>query len=968
MVASTSRRVFLSYSAELSDFPKGHSFVAAAKAAVRRAGDTGVSMADFPAQARRPAEVSRAEVGESDIYVLIAGFRYGSLVPDLFDMSYQELEFQAATERGLPRLVFLLGDETQGPVNLFVDLEYGARQAAFRERLIGSGVTTATVTSPQALQEALFQALTELPAKRSNVARVWNVPARIPTFVGRTRELYSLGEALASPGSIAVVQALHGIGGIGTTTVALEYVHRNARDYDVAWWVRAEAAETIPGSLARLAQALDLADENDGIVFAVNRLQAELRERDRWLLVFDNAERSHELEHLLPKGRGRTLITSRSSDWQRPAAPVGIDVFTRSESISLLQAGERAVSTRDADRIAGELGDLPLAIAQAASLLSDTGMSPESYLQVLSSQPRSLLGAFPRSISGSWSVAFDQVRSESPVAWQLLTLLAWMAPEAVPLEVVSGTSSVLPEPLRDASRLDMAGAVRLLRRRGLVLVEDDGLVLHRIPAALLREQTGDDRGAGDEWPSIAVRLLKASLDHRSQRDFSPWSAWRLLLPHVLWVVDRFADLTSVQREVAWLLTNAGMYLHVRGEPRQAEVLLEKAYRFHLEIFGIDDPATLSAAGNLGVARRSLGLYEAARELDEETLARSRAMLGTDHPDTMRAAHNLAMDLRAMGDHERARDLDAQTLSARQMILGEDHPETLNSASALATDLRNLNNFESARRLDTDTLARTRRVAGDDHPATLEVARRLATTLRATGHHADARELTEDAVGRLRLVLGDNHPTTLAAADELATDLRSLGEHGAARSLAQETLERGRRVLGPDNPAVLRIATGLAGDLYALGADEQARALDADTLARLEPLARQTVEFRTLAATVTERMSASRTDRDARPQEDLALKVGFRAGVGDGRPFGREDVLNWLYDRRLAGTSVALLGQRRAGKSWILGELRRRLPVGDRIVKLTLPTPSHEVENADALAMILEPDRPVKRSPAAALQR
>jgi hypothetical protein len=78
-------------------------------------------------------------------------------------VSYSELEHETADHREMPRLVFLLGEDTEGPAALFADLEHAARQQAFRVRLANSGVTTATVTSPAELETAVLQALTALP-------------------------------------------------------------------------------------------------------------------------------------------------------------------------------------------------------------------------------------------------------------------------------------------------------------------------------------------------------------------------------------------------------------------------------------------------------------------------------------------------------------------------------------------------------------------------------------------------------------------------------------------------------------------------------------------------------------------------------------------------------------------------------------------------------------------------------------
>lgn len=177
--------------------------------------DAVTDMEYFAAREGQPALACREAVADAEVFVAVVGFRYGSPMRDHPELSYTELEFETAIQAGLPRLVFLLDEETHGPRELLIDPTYGIRQEAFRTRLRESGVVIRTVRTPDELTTALLQALVELPRAAAGevpAGRVWNAPARNATFTGREELLESLRASLCS-GRTTVVLALHGMGG-----------------------------------------------------------------------------------------------------------------------------------------------------------------------------------------------------------------------------------------------------------------------------------------------------------------------------------------------------------------------------------------------------------------------------------------------------------------------------------------------------------------------------------------------------------------------------------------------------------------------------------------------------------------------------------------------------------------------------------------------------------------------------------
>jgi tetratricopeptide (TPR) repeat protein len=658
---------------------------------------------------------------------------------------------------------------------------------------------------------------------------VWNVRRRNRDFSGREAQIVQLRDGLLS-GRHSVVYALHGMGGIGKTQIALEYAHRFAGQYDLVWWVDAEQADQIPVRYGELADRIGIAVAEAGAEHNARMLLQHLRKRSRWLIILDNAEDPDQVERWLPEGPGHVLITSRNPNWRRLARPTALDVFTRADSLAYLRTRVPGIAEEQAETLAKELGDLPLALAQAAGVI-ENGMTVDRYRRLLSDSTGRILREgevpdYPAPLAAAVGIATEGLGDAHPDATALLRLAAFLGPEPIPtewLETARSRLSTIPGDPEDL--MWTRAALEPLRRYGLARIDGEAFQIHRLTQAVLRDQAdpGQVEAIRDDVASVLATVMPGDPETPEN-----WPAWASLTSHL---ISQHIDVTH-RPELRPMLRDAVNFLIRSAQPRIAAefaVTLREAWTAQL---GPDHPDVLTCTQYLGHATSDLGDIQGARPIIEDALTRRRRTLGDDDADTLQSANDLAAILAWLGVQQESLRVIEDTLARRRRVLGDDHPDTLQSASNLAVALRRLGQHIASREMDEDTLARRRRVLGDDHPDTLQSAVNLAESLHALDETAEARRLQEETRARCRITLGDDHPLTLSAVQGLASTLRTMGKHSESRSLAEDTLARRCRAFGENHPDTLRSAHGLAVTLNSLREYAEARRVLEDAVSRL----------------------------------------------------------------------------------------------------------------------------------------
>jgi tetratricopeptide (TPR) repeat protein len=695
-------------------------------------------------------------------------------------------------------------------------LELDARQ---RERLIAAARRQPAPEAPSDQLAGAAALLASLPLDSLPAHAVLPAGSHVPLapnplFVGRGDELLQIARALRGGDLMALGQvvASTGLGGLGKTQLAVEFVHRYGRYFaGGVFWLNFASEREIPLQVATCAgpgaAAWSLEER-------VERVKAAWQDAVPRLLVFDNCEEEALLEAWRPTSGGcRVLVTSRRSHWSPTLGVHALPVhpLPRPDSIRLLRhyRQDLAPDQSGLGAIAHELGDLPLALHLAGSYLRAyrDHVSLDHYLSELR-QPTllehaSLLGAslddspspthHVQSLAQTFALCMgrlDRDRDVDRVAVALLARLACMAPgAAVPRDLLDMT-------LVEVDALRRADGSRRLGAVGLVEEGEGWLRLHRLVVHFVRREGLD--------PEAQPAVDRALIDCGEAVERGDWtgSALTAVIPHL---VDRASRDAGDELRLAELSSVAGLALRSVGDLPTARPWVQRALDIRERVRGPDHHETAESLDDLASILRDMGDLTAARPLYDRALFIRERERGADHPETAESLNNLAVLLHRQGRLDAARALYERALHIHERALGPYHQYTAESLNNVAGVLREQGDLSTARQLLERALTICEKTVGAEHRTTATTLHNLARLLREQGELSAARPLLERVLTICERDAGPEHPYTARVVGNLAGLLREQGDLSGAERLVRRALAIQEDRLGPVHPET---ATGL----------------------------------------------------------------------------------------------------------------------------------------------------------------
>ncbi|CAE6529315.1 unnamed protein product [Rhizoctonia solani] len=635
--------------------------------------------------------------------------------------------------------------------------------------------------------------------------------APTPVYTGREDENMQVIKCITRGNDERRVCVVYGLGGVGKTQLVLNAIERTKDEWDHVIFVDASSNSTAEGDLKDFAVAKGIGSTYENTIRWLGSC------RERWLVVFDNADTpSTNIRQYIPGGRhGRIMITTRLPDLTRlakgPASVChlssmsdmdGLDLFIKTACTEGERPSENEMTAAEA--LLKDFGCLALAIVQAGAYIAHSpGMTFTKYRSLFLSQHQRMLEQYSelpisarlddygQTVYTTWKMCYDQLRPESrPILW----LMSYLHYTHIFEDIFRRAARRMhsrndPLPLNELESLSRNHIVECLSQfldgdgnwdtikftnvmadlRSYSLIDYDRMNLSYSIHVLVQDWA---RSVVPRPPELAIEcsatLVSLAIDWK--QDTESLAFKRRLGAHVTSLMQHNPNIRpkNAQRfsQVMWCI----------GQRSEKEKLELKAVEVFKQELGEDHPETLRCMNNIATAYTALGRYEAEKIMVQVVDARKR-ILGEEHPSTLRCMSNLADNYRRLGQLDLAEQMHIQVLRARKRLLGEEHPDTLHSMAQLANTYWRMGRRNEAEQLDILILEVRKRVLGEEHPRTLSAMSNLAVTYSEQGRWDEAISLWTKACSISQAHLGTEHPSTKNYLRRLARAWRHASQLG-----------------------------------------------------------------------------------------------------------------------------------------------------------------------------------------------
>lgn len=655
--------------------------------------------------------------------------------------------------------------------------------------------------------DKFYASLSRLIDNKDKNQIMWNAPYLTQHHIPRYELINAVKNKLHKQSDSKIILAgLHGLGGVGKTTLAT-YLFHHFDNYSFKGWFKSETEELLKNDYFNLGTHLKLFTQNMSDEQKIIEVKKWLEKQHSTFLVYDNSPNMDILSNYLPSN-GHVIITTRNTNVH---SAIAVDAMSEKEAVQLLDTLiSKSNNIKNSDyynnlkELANILGYLPLALSQAGSYIESTSITVAEYLSLYQTEKDNLLSTntistldLHKPVYVTWDLAIKSIQAKSPDNFhkieQILYFISCCYPEDIPKILLEEYLKCITN---NNAKYELSQLLLALSEQSLIRIHNDAISIHRLVHQWIKKNA--EHYDQEVILKNGISAIKSVYPSKNNKNLEDINFIRKLLPHMEVLLSNINNNTT-QNDLSCLLEILGDAQLVLGNYARSKQLFKLVLSSKEDMFGQKHIKIADTLVQLGVTEAKLGNYHTSKKLLKRALSINIQHFNQNTMQVINNRYQLASVYRSLGKFHKSKTLLEQALHSSQEHFGHNHVITANILHQLGSLHVQLNEYAKSENILNQALSIKQNILGNGHIDTAQTLFQLGSTYNYLGKYNDSKKLLTQALQIHQTYFGADHIETIYILHKLGITEIFLGNYNASRALLENTMQKKINLFEPSHP-------------------------------------------------------------------------------------------------------------------------------------------------------------------------